>query len=138
MPSSILHQPLAGMLLVLSSIAQAAAPTAFPQTAPLDWPEGDLSTRLMDGAHRFVEQQIATAAETRRRYWKFDRSSGPAWEAALAENRERLREICGVVETRLPPRMERFGDDSSPALVAQTRLYRVFQVRWTGPRRNVC
>jgi len=104
---------------------------ALPQTAPLDWPEEDLSTRLMDDAHQFVEKQIATAAETRGRFWKFDRSSAAAWEAALLENRERLREICGVVETRLPPRMERFGDDSSPALVAQTRLYRVFQVRWS-------
>jgi dienelactone hydrolase len=119
------------MLLAVSPVARAAPPVALRQSAPLDWPEEDLSTRLMDGAHHFVEQQIAAAAESRGRFWKFDRTSGTAWEAALRENRERLREICGAVETRLPPRMERFGDDSSPALVAQARLYRVWQVRWS-------
>ena len=89
---------------------------------PLEWPEEDLSTRLMDGAHRFVEQQIAAAGANRSRYWKLDRASGPGREAVFQENRERLREIIGAVEPRLPPRMERFGDDSCPALADRTEI----------------
>src|SRR5688572_23849550 len=126
MPRSIYSQLIAAILLAVSTTASAGTPVALPETAPLDWPEEDLSPRLMDGAHEFVEQQIAAATDSRGRFWKFDRSSRAAWEAALRENRERLREICGAVETRLPPRMERFGDDSCPALVAQTTRYRVF------------
>lgn len=118
-------------LLAVSLAAQAAPPEALPETRLLEWPEEDLSTRLMDGAHRFVEQQIAAAGANRVRHWKSDGAAGTGWETAVHENRERLREIIGAVEPRLPPRMERFGDDSSPALVTQTARYRVFQVRWS-------
>jgi dienelactone hydrolase len=45
-------------------------------------------------------------------------------------NRDRLAEIIGCVDGRQAARMERFGDDSNPALVAETDEYRVFQVRW--------
>jgi hypothetical protein len=86
---------------------------------------------MMDGAHRFVEVQIAAARSKRQRYWKYDASSADAWEAALRENRERLRTIIGAVDERLPPRMERFGADASPALVAETARFRVYQVRWS-------
>ncbi len=45
----------------------------LPQTAALDWPEEDLSGRMMDGAHRFVERQIAETQARSERFWKYDR-----------------------------------------------------------------
>jgi dienelactone hydrolase len=114
-----------------SSSAQVPAPAGpLPQTAALDWPEEDLSARMMDGAHRFVERQIVETQARAGRYWKYDRSSAAAWNASVQDNRDRLREIIGVVDVRLPPRLERFGDDERPALVAETSRYRVYQVRW--------
>jgi dienelactone hydrolase len=114
-----------------TTTAQSPAPVAtLPQTAPLDWPEEDLSGRMMDGAHRFVERQIADAQRRSGRFWKYDPSSASAWNASVKDNRDRLREIIGAVDARLPPRVERFGDDESPALVAETTRYRVYQVRW--------
>jgi dienelactone hydrolase len=122
----------------LGCAAAGVAPTAqlpppaasLPQTAALDWPEEDLSARMMDGAHRFVERQIAETMKRSERFWTYDASSAAAWEASVQENRERLREIVGVVDQRLPARLERFGDDRNPALVAETNRYRVYQVRW--------
>jgi hypothetical protein len=102
----------------------------LPQTAALDWPEEDLSARMMDGAHRFVERQIVETQARSGRFWNYDRSSATAWNASVENNRDRLREIIGVVDPRLPPALERFGDDDSPALVAETSRYRVYQVRW--------
>ena len=102
----------------------------LPQTAPLEWPEEDLSGRTMDGAHRFVERQIAETQARTSRFWKYDRSSAAAWDASLESNRERLREIIGAVDLRVAPALERFGDDENPALVAETPRYRVQQVRW--------
>ena len=78
----------AGALLATSSVAHAAPPETLPQTTTLDWPEEDLSSRMMDGAHQFVERQIAEASSRRTRYWNYDRSSAPAWEASIQENRE--------------------------------------------------
>jgi dienelactone hydrolase len=114
-----------------SSSGQFAAPAGpLPQTAALDWPDEDLSGRMMDGAHRFVERQIVETQARSGRFWKYDPSSAAAWSASVEDNRNRLREIIGAVDSRLPPGLERFGDDESPALVAETSRYRVYQVRW--------
>ena len=103
---------------------------ALPETAALDWPEEDLSGRMMDGAHRFVERQIAATLDRSARFWKYDPSSAATWNASIQDNRDRLKEIIGATDARLPPRVERFGDDGAPALVAETKRYRVHQVRW--------
>jgi hypothetical protein len=118
----------AGEITVPAQGPSAAAP--LPGTAPLEWPEEDLSDRMMDGAHRFVERQIADVQARSARFWKPDASSAAAPNASLAGNRERLREIIGAVDARLRPVVERFGDDENPALVAETSRYRVYQVRW--------
>jgi hypothetical protein len=101
----------------------------LPGTQPLDW-QGDLSERMMDGAHRFVERKIGESIEKRQLHWKRDFSSRQAYEASVEPNRRRFKKIIGVVDSRLPVRLERFGDDDNPALVAETPQYRVFQVRW--------
>jgi len=110
--------------------SQLPAAQPLPHTIALEWPEEDLSGRLMDGAHRFVERQIPEMQARSDRFWKYDRSSAAAWDAALRGNRERLREIIGAVDPRAAPALERYGDDENPALVAETPRYRVFQVRW--------
>lgn len=104
--------------------------TPLSQTAALDWPEEDLSGRMMDGAHRFVERQIAESQARAGRFWKYDDASADAWHASVEDNRNRLREIIGAVDPRLPPHLERFGGDENPALVSETSRYRVHQVRW--------
>lgn len=76
---------------------------------PLTW-EGDLSARMMDGAHRFVDRKIAEALAQRPKYWKRDFSSPEAYEKSVEPNRERFRRIIGVVDPRVPPRMEQIGD----------------------------
>lgn len=91
-------------------------------TDPLDWPEADLSQRVMDTAHAFVEARIASANDARRQFGDDAK--------AVDEGRQQLRELLGVVEDRLPPRMEHFGDMRNPAIVSETEQYQVFQVRW--------
>jgi dienelactone hydrolase len=115
-------------LVVLFLLRPLSAADTLPGTAALIWPEEDLSGRMMDGAHQFVERKIAEAKDKRQEYWpQRANSSDPAIEA----NRQRLREIVGAVDQRVPPRLERFGDDVAPALVADAPNYRVYQVRWS-------
>jgi hypothetical protein len=110
--------------------SQPPAAQPLAQTTALEWPEEDLSGRMMDGAHRFVERQIDETQARSERFWRYDRSSPAAWDAALKGNRDRLREIIGAVDPRVAPALERYGDDENPAIVAETARYRVFQVRW--------
>ncbi len=117
-------------VLVALTVSAHAASGPLPQTALLEWPEADLSGRLMDGAHQFVERKIAEAPGKRAALWARDFSSTEAYAKSVEENRARFRTIIGAVDARLPAAMEHYGDDANPALVAETARYRVFQVRW--------
>ncbi|MFH1268835.1 MAG: dienelactone hydrolase family protein, partial [Planctomycetota bacterium] len=117
------------LLILWPSAAPADGPVTLPNTKPLTW-EGDLSERMMDGLHRYIERKIAESVERRSEYWRRDFSSAEAYEQSIRPNRERLAKILGIVNPRVPVRMERFGDDENPALVARTDRYSVYQVRW--------
>jgi len=119
----------AGLLIAIPVLAAERWET-LPQTKPLDWEESDLSSRLMDGAHRFIERQIAESVAKRSQFWARDFSSPAAYASSVQSNRARFATNMGVVDTRLTARMERFGDDAHPALVAETSRYLVHQVRW--------
>ncbi|HEV2423683.1 MAG TPA: dienelactone hydrolase family protein [Terriglobia bacterium] len=98
-------------------------------TSTLTW-TGDLSVRMMDGAHRYTERKIGESVETRQRHWKRDFSSRAAYETSVEPNRKRFAQKIGIVDARLAPFMERFGDYSAGVLVAEGEAYQVCQVRW--------
>src|SRR5437899_531016 len=125
----ILFGILAGLVIALQGTA-AERVEILPQTKPLEWEESDLSARLMDGAHRFIERQIAESVQKRTQFWSRDFSSPAAYAKSVQPNRARFQTIIGAVDSRLTARMERFGDDAHPALVAETLRYQVYQVRW--------
>src|SRR5262245_46000832 len=127
LPPFALRALIAPLALITCHLTSLSAADSLPGTTPVDWPEEDLSGRMMDGAHRFVEREIATARDRRQKLWP---ASALPWDEPIQKNRERLREIIGAVDQRSAPRMERFGDDLASALVAETERYRVFQVRW--------
>lgn len=116
-------------LSLVGSAAWAASPEPLPGTRPLAW-EGDLSEKMMDGAHRYIERKIDESIDARQQHWDRDLSSRAAYEESVAPNRERFRKIIGVVDEREPAAMEWFGSKANPALVAETETYRVRQVRW--------
>ena len=99
-------------------------------TKPLDW-EGDLSVKMMDGAHRFVERKIRESAVSRQKHWKRDLSSSRAYEESVEPNRRRFREITGVVDPRgSRPAWSVRRMPAAPNSWPSRRLYRVYQVRW--------
>src|SRR6266478_1209207 len=96
----------------------AAVPEPLPGTRLLTW-QGDLSERMMDGAHRFVEGRIAESIQSRQRYSKRDLSSRAAYEQSVEANRNRLKTIAGVADKRDPVVMERFAHGDDSPLVAE-------------------
>ncbi|MFM8826742.1 MAG: hypothetical protein ACKOFT_06660, partial [Actinomycetota bacterium] len=123
-----------GLVVCLGDLgARAVSPAQgeeLPGTARIDWPEADLSGRLMDGAHRFIDQKIAESEAQRGRAWSRDFSSPEAYARSVAPNRERFRTIIGAVDDRPPPAMERYGVDVDQPLVGETAAFTVWQVRW--------
>ena len=67
-------------------------------TQPIEWPESDLSGRLMVGAHQFVDSRIKLANEERREL-KLDEDS-----ALYIKNR-----IANVARRGRPPFLAAFG-----------------------------
>lgn len=116
-------------LSVLLSKNMFAADT-LSGTAPLEWVEDDLSARLMDGAHRFVERKIEESVKKRALFWSRDFSSPQAYERSVETNRDHFKKIIGIADPRLPALLERYGDDENPVVVADTSRYTVEQVRW--------
>ena len=117
-------------VIMLTPSASGAEPAdRRPETAPLEW-EGDLSAKMLDGAHRFIDQKIADSIKLRPRHWRRDKSSPEAYAKSIEPNRKQFARRIGIVDQRLPAAMERFGNDDNPALVCQAPNYNVYQVRW--------
>ena len=117
----------------LAVLVVALAPfggAAVPGTAPLTWPEEDLSTRLMDGAHAFVERKVAEAQGARGERWTRDFSSLAAYERSIAPNRERLRTSIGVVDPRRPAALEVYAAAGATGPREENAHVRVHTVRW--------
>lgn len=105
---------------------------------------GDLSAKMLDGAHKFIERKINESVGTRLKLWNRDFSSREAYEISVAPNRKRFMECIGVedktepfknyntgLEDKNPPVfMQKFSIDNDPDLIAETSKYRVYQVRW--------
>lgn len=102
----------------------------LPDTAPLIW-TGDIASRLVEGADRFLLGQIEQSIQKRAGFYNRDFSSPSAYANSLSPNRQRLARILGVREERVPfdaPRL--FATVSRSALVGRGKQYEILAVHW--------
>jgi hypothetical protein len=106
--------------------------------------EGDLSAKMLDGAHKFIEGKINSSIANRLKLWNRDFTSQQAYELSVEPNRKRFMKYIGLEDKTLPlvnynvgiadkrPEvfMQKFSRNNDPELVAETAKYRVYQVRW--------
>jgi hypothetical protein len=59
-------------------------PAVLPGTVPLTW-QGDLSVKMLDGAHKFIEEKIEESVSSRSKLWSRDLSSPSAYESRLKQ-----------------------------------------------------
>jgi dienelactone hydrolase len=102
----------------------------FPGTKPLTT-EGDLAAQMVAGIDKYLMRAIAVSVEQRSQYWKPDYSSASAYTKSVQPNRDRLKQILGVVDRRLPPKLEYVGGPGEQALIAEGKEFKVYAVRWT-------
>src|SRR5690348_3522021 len=100
------------LLALLASACVAAQTQPFAGTAPLTM-QGDLAAQMVEGIARYLQRE--TTAQVPKR----------------APSRDRLRQILGVVDDRIPFRaLDLMATSDEPALLASTPSYRVYAVRW--------
>ncbi|HEX71957.1 MAG TPA: hypothetical protein ENN65_01400, partial [Candidatus Hydrogenedentes bacterium] len=119
------------ILLVFSSLPLGAPefPAIELGAAPLDF-SGDPAMEMVTGIDRFLMRELAAAPARRAAHWMWDSSSHAAYEASIADNRERLKTILGVVDARVPPMMEMTASPGMAAALAEAPDYAVYAVRW--------
>ena len=89
--------------------APSVPSAVLPGTGALTW-DGDISVRMMDQAHVFMERLIAESPARRSAYRARNFSSAEAYAQSVEPNRDRLRRIIGVTSQRVPVVMHRDGD----------------------------
>src|SRR5438445_10227090 len=130
MMSSPLRWFLRGSLCVLCVFVvkplEAAEP--LPGTKPLT-EEGNLATNQVAGMHKYLDRELAASPKEREQLWKVDHSSPDAYAKSVAPHRERLRKYLGVVDARVPPKLEYDAGPGVPSLVAEHDGCKVHAVR---------
>jgi dienelactone hydrolase len=110
-------------------LAPSALAEPLPDTKPLDR-EGDLAAQMVAGIDRYLMRELAASVTKRQAYWKPDYSSVEAYRKSVQPNRERLKKVLGVVDSRRAPKLEYVGGPGEPALIAEAEGFKVYAVRW--------
>jgi dienelactone hydrolase len=120
-----------GMLSLLAFLETARVQAqALPGSSLLQGKE-DFAAKMVDGIDRYLTRALSASVAKRQEYWKPDYTSTEAYLASVAPNRERFKKIIGVIDQRLPVNALEFtGSTLHPALIAVTREYKVYTVRW--------
>jgi dienelactone hydrolase len=106
---------------------QAAEP--LPGTKPLT-EEGELHQKMVDGIHRYLDRETAATPKLRNQQWSLGESAPAAYAAHLVKARERLAKVLGVVDHRVPPRVEFIATPGEPSLLAEIDGCKFHAVRW--------
>lgn len=129
---------LCAWLFALVSSSGAETPSvergpALPGTRLLEM-EGDgaqIASQMVAGIDRFLLQEIAAAPGKRKQYWDRDTSSPEAYVRSVEKNRQRLVEILGVRDERLPEiTFQRTTSVNEPLALASSANVDVMAVDW--------
>lgn len=103
---------------------------ALPGTSMLTQ-DGDLAEQMQDGIRRFLLRKIEDAPQQRSALWQRNYRSVQDYEKSVSSKRERLRQIIGGGDPRLPPRApELLASPLGPSELAHGSGYSVTAVRW--------
>ena len=109
--------------------ATTAAAQALPGTKLLEGKD-DFAKVMVEGIDRYLTKATERAAKDRGKYWKPDFTSVETFDQSVQPNRARLRKMIGVIDRRLPVSMTKIETVEQAALVAETKHYKVYAVRW--------
>lgn len=114
-------------LACFGSLAEAQTPA---NAAPLTL-EADFASLMVDGADAFLLRQIRDAKHNRGQFWSYDTTSVEAFEKSVQPNRERLQQMLGLRDARIPfTAPELLATVNHDSKVATGRGFKVYAIRW--------
>jgi dienelactone hydrolase len=114
----------------VSGLRSLTTAKTLPGTKPLEM-QGDLAAQMVAGINRYLTRETEASVEKREEFWKRDFASAQAYGKSVEPNRAHLRKYLGVIDPRVSPvELELIASPTTPALVGETRKYRVLAVRW--------
>lgn len=118
-PWRLLWSALFGICVFVANSPSAELPNTKPLTD-----DGDLAAKQVAGMHKYLDREMAAAPAKRDALWKANTAE------PLAAKRQRLRKILGLVDARVPPKLEYVGGPGNPSLVREVDGIRIHRVRW--------
>ena len=113
----------------LTTPALLNAGDPLPGTKPLTEP-GDLAKQMVDGIHKYLDRELRDAPKKRDELWKEAFATKESLTKAIPQKRERLKHILGVVDPRLPAKLEYVNGPDKPSLLAEIAGCKIHAVRW--------
>jgi len=120
---------IAAIAAVFCVVASAFAQEPLAGTAPLT-ADGDLAMKMLAGMDAYLAREVIACREKRAQKWNRDFSSPEAYVKSIEPNRQQFKALIGVVDERVPVEMEYVSTVDAPALLAETDVYKVYEVRW--------
>ena len=117
------------VLVLAAGFGPTHAAEPLPNTKALT-EDGDLAAKMVDGIHRYLDRELAASPKEREKLWKVDTTSAAAYAQSVAPHREQLKKYLGVVDARVPPRLEYIAGPGQPSLLAEIDGCKVHAVRW--------
>ncbi len=120
---------IAVLLCVLGGFVRAISAEPLPNSKPLTT-EGDLAKLMVDGIHKYLDRELEAAPAKRWKLWEEAFKSKENLTQAIPAKRERLKHILGIVDPRVPPKLEYVGGPGQPSLIAEIDGCKIHTVRW--------
>ncbi|MCE9564243.1 MAG: dienelactone hydrolase family protein [Planctomycetes bacterium] len=120
---------LACFVSAFSAFSAVKSAEPLPNTKPLT-EDGDLAAKMVQGIHKYLDREIAASPKARDAMWKVDKSSPEAFAKSVAPHRDSLKKLLGLVDQRVPPRMEYISGPGESAVIAECDAFTVSAVRW--------
>ena len=94
----------------------------------LTWKD-DLSVRMVDEIHLWLDKKLEESVGARQKYWQLNHSSAKAYRTSVESNRAEFKKLIGVTDERLKPHMEEYGQVGGGPLASNSKVT-AHQVRW--------
>ncbi len=117
------------VLAVVFVVNAASAAEPLPNTKLLT-EEGDLAAKMVAGMHKYLDRELAASPKARSELWKADLATPEALAKSLPAKRERLRKLLGIVDERMPAKLEYVTESSTPLELGNYAAFTVYAVRW--------